>query len=293
MKNYLKLIRVKHYIKNGLIFFPLFFSQNLLQLNILRNVLLSFLSFSLMCSVVYVINDLKDIKKDRKHPEKKKRPLASGAVSKNKAYVIILILLTASLLLNFIANQNNIYSYLLLLVYLLINILYSFGLKNIPLLDVIILVSGFLIRIIYGSIITNIDISSWLYITVMSMAFYLGLGKRRKELEKNSYNSRKVLSKYSKEFLDKNMYLCMGLTIVFYSLWTIDSSIQSSNKLMVWTVPIVLIICMLYSLDIEGSSFGDPVEVVTKNKLLLLLILVYIIIVFTIFYGKSIINLIG
>lgn len=293
MKNYLKLIRVKHYIKNGLIFFPLFFSQNLLQLNLLRNVLLSFLSFSLMCSVVYVINDLKDIKKDRKHPEKKKRPLASGAVSKNEAYVIILILFISSLFLNFIANQNNIYSYLLLLAYLLINISYSFGLKNIPLLDVIILVSGFLIRIIYGSIITNIDISSWLYITVMSMAFYLGLGKRRKELEKNSYNSRKVLSKYSKEFLDKNMYLCMGLTIVFYSLWTIDSSIQSSNKLMVWTVPIVLIICMLYSLDIEGSSFGDPVEVVTKNKLLLLLIFVYIIIVFTIFYGKSIINLIG
>lgn len=293
MKKYLQLIRIKHYIKNGLIFLPVFFSQNLLHFDILKNVLLSFLAFSFMCSTVYVVNDLKDIKKDRKHPEKKKRPLASGIVSKHEAYIIILILFILSLFLNFIANGNNIFSYLLLLLYLVINILYSFGFKNVPILDVVILVSGFLIRIIYGSVITGIDISSWLYLTVMSMAFYLGLGKRRKELEKNSSNSRKVLSKYSKEFLDKNMYLCMGLTIMFYSLWTIDPIIQSSYKLMVWTVPIVLIICMLYSLDIEGSSFGDPVEVVTKNKPLLLLIFIYIIIVFVIFYGKNIIDIIG
>ena len=291
MKKYLKLIRVKHYIKNGLIFLPLFFSQLFLNFDLLGRTILSFLSFSFMCSVVYIINDLKDVEKDRKHPIKKKRPLASGEVSKNSAIVLMILLFAISLITNFLAAPNNYYSLTLLLIYLIINALYSFGLKNIALLDVAILVSGFLIRILYGSSIIDVEISNWLYLTVMSMAFYLGLGKRRKELDKNSFIARKVLSKYNHEFLDKNMYLCMALTIVFYSLWTIDPSISAIHSGMVWTVPVVLLICMKYSLDIEGSSFGDPVDVVTKDKVLLSMIFVYLIIIASIFYGDKILSL--
>ncbi|MBQ7136356.1 MAG: UbiA prenyltransferase family protein [Bacilli bacterium] len=287
MKKYLKLIRVKHYIKNGLIFLPLFFSQSFLKFNLLRNVLLSFLSFSFMCSVVYIINDLNDIEKDRKHPIKKKRPLASGEISKKEAIFIMIVLFVLSILINVLISTNNYYSLLLLLGYLVLNILYSCGLKNIVLLDIAILVSGFLIRILYGSSVADISISNWLYLTVMSMAFYLGLGKRKKELEKNSDVSRKVLSKYNHEFLDKNMYLCMTLTIVFYALWTIDPSIATIHSGMVWTVPIVLLICMKYSLDVEGSSFGDPVDVVTKDKILLSMVFIYILIMTWIFYGSE------
>lgn len=293
MKDYLKLMRVKHYIKNGLIFLPLFFSQKLLNINILKSNLLGFISFSLLCSVIYIINDIKDIDKDRKHPKKKNRPLASNRISIKNAYILMTCLLILSLIINYFSSTstNIIYTYILLGVYLFLNILYSCGLKNIPLVDIAILVSGFIIRILYGSVLTGVSISNWLYLTVMSMAFYLVLGKRKKELEKNDSKSRNVLDKYSISFLDKNMYLCMGLTIIFYSLWTIDPAISTTHNFLIWTVPMVLLICMLYSLDIEGSSYGDPVEVVLGNKYLIIAIVAYIIVILSIFYGASIIKL--
>ena len=105
----------------------------------------------------------------------------------------------------------------------MLNLLYSFGLKNVPVADIAILVSGFLLRVLYGSSITGIEISKWLYLTVIAMSFYLGLGKRRNELEKHGGEStRKVLEAYNKNFLDKNMYMCLSLAIVFYSLWCTD-----------------------------------------------------------------------
>ena len=294
MKDYIKLMRIKHYIKNGLIFLPLFFSQKLLNFNILKFNILGFISFSLMCSVIYILNDIKDIEKDRKHPKKKNRPLAANKISKKNAYILMVILFIISGIFNYFSSTNvNIkYTYILLGIYLFLNLLYSCGLKNVPLVDVAILASGFIIRILYGSVLTGVSISNWLYLTVMSMSFYLGLGKRRKELEKNNAKSRKVLDRYSISFLDKNMYLCMGLTIIFYSLWTIDPAIATTHNYLIWTVPVVLLICMLYSLDIEGTSYGDPVEVVLGNKYLVASIVIYLIFILFIFYGSSILNLI-
>ena len=292
MGKYLRLMRVKHYIKNGLILLPLFFSKNIFNFDGFINIIMGFIAYSFMCSVVYIINDLKDIEKDRKHPIKKNRPLASNEVSKKQAYVLIAILFILSVVLNYFCCTNRLLSYGLLFGYLIINILYSFGLKNIPLVDILILASGFLIRILYGSIVSGVEISNWLYLTIMSMAFYLGLGKRRQELQKNSSQSRKVLDKYTNDFLDKNMYLCMGLAIVFYSLWTIDPLIAKEYSNLVWTVPLVLIICMLYSLNIEGSSYGDPVDVVIGDKKLLILIFIYVLSLFIILYGNSVASMV-
>ena len=148
------------------------------------------------------------------------------------------------------------------------------------------MVSGFLIRILYGSVITNIEVSNWLYLTVISGSFYMGLGKRRNEIKKQGDKSREVLKRYSKEFLDKNMYVCLTLSIVFYALWCVDSATiqRMGTNLMVWTVPIVMIILMKYSLDVEGDSYGDPVDVLFKDKILLLIVALYAISVFSIMY---------
>ena len=106
------------------------------------------------------------------------------------------------------------------------------------------------------------------------MAFYLGLGKRRNELYQQGDNVRSVLKLYSREFLDKNMHLCLGLAITFYSLWAADPLTieRVGNNRLIWTVPIALLICLKYSMIIEGDSDGDPIEVVFKDKILLLLI---------------------
>ena len=132
----------------------------------------------------------------------------------------------------------------------------------------------------------NVPVSNWLYLTILAISFYLGLGKRRNEIDK-SKDSRKVLAQYNRNFLDKNMYMCLGLTIMFYSLWCVDP-INSSRFIglnyLLFTVPIVMIICMKYSLDIEGDSFGDPVDVVFSDKTILVLIAIYALCLFGLLY---------
>ncbi len=293
IKEYIKLIRVKHYFKNILIFLPLIFSGNIFNLEKLTDCIIGFLSFGFVASFVYIINDLKDIENDRKHPVKRNRPLASGAVSKKEAIILATILIVIAALLNTIifttgsiTVQNLAKAAVLLSSYVLLNIAYSFGLKNKPIIDIVILVSGFLIRVLYGSTITDIEVSNWLYLTIISGSFYMGLGKRRNEIKKQGDKSREVLKRYSKEFLDKNMYVCLTLSIVFYALWCVDATTieRMGTNLMVWTVPIVMIILMKYSLDVEGDSFGDPVDVLFKDKILMLIVALYAIIVFSIMY---------
>ena len=276
--NYLKLMRVKHYLKNFLIFLPIIFSNNLFKVDYLVKVIFAFLAFCFTSSIVYIINDIKDREKDRLHFKKKDRPLASNKVSLIEAYILIIVLALVTYVCTMYIHITP-YGVILLIIYLLINILYSFGLKNIPLVDIIILVSGFIIRVLYGGAVIGIEVSNWLYLTVMSMAFYLALGKRRNEIN-HSKETRKVLKYYNKEFLDKNMYMCLGLAIVFYSLWTVD--INNSN--LIWTVPFVIIICMRYSMIVEGDSDGDPVEVLVKDKILLLMLLLYAVILMLLLY---------
>lgn len=286
MKNYLKLMRVHHYLKNVLIFLPLVFSQNLFNFDLLSKTIFGFCSFSILSSIVYVINDIQDVEKDRKHSTKCKRPIASGAVSIKEAYILAVCIAVIGIVLNYLACGLNFKAWLFVIMYVSFNFAYSMGLKNRPIIDITILVSGFLFRVLYGSAITSIVVSNWLYLTVIAMSFYLGLGKRRNELDNEGSKSRKVLKYYNYNFLDKNMYMCLGLTIVFYSLWCVDPTTiaRYPNNNLVWTVPLVMVICMKYSLNVEGESDGDPVSVLLKDKVLIGLTLLYILIVLLIIY---------
>ena len=276
IKSYLKLMRIKHYLKNLLIFLPLIFSMSFNNLENNINTFIGFILFSFVCSIVYIINDLGDIEKDKRHPKKCKRPLASGEVSKKEAYVLLIVLAIIVVIGNILINAN-IYSIIILLIYLVLNILYSKILKNIPLLDVICLVIGFVLRVVYGASIINVEVSNWLYLTIISFSFYLALGKRRNELVAGT-NTRDVLKFYNKDFLDKNMYMFLTLMIVFYSMWCVDASnIAKFGNNLIFTVPILMLIAMKYSLDIEGDSDGDPVEVLLSDRILMLLALIFII----------------
>jgi len=292
VKNYLKLIRVKHYLKNVLIFLPLIFSGHFFDYKYFINTLLGFLSFSFVASIVYIINDYNDIEKDKKHPLKKFRPLASGDVSKTEALILLLVLglLVCFIDLYFIYPYcNNTIFILFQFLYLLLNIGYSLGLKDIPILDVVILVSGFIIRLLFGGVIDNIFISKWLYLTIMSGSFYMGLGKRRNELLKNSSKARKVLEKYNKSFLDKFMNIFMGLIVVYYSFWCIDViTIKRLGDKALYTVPLLLVILMKYSYNIEEDSSGDPVDVIVNDKILLLLCFIFGLIMMFLLYFRGV-----
>lgn len=285
LKCYCKEMRVKHYIKNFLVLVPLACSGKLLHSEKLTMAVFAFLSFCLLSSAIYCINDIADVEKDRKHPTKCKRPIAAGDISVKAAIVFAGCLIGFSVLFNSLCFHPL--SSLLLLAYFLINVGYSFGLKNVPLLDIMLLVSGFVIRVLYGSVVTDIHISNWLYLVVMAGAFYLGLGKRRNEYKKlGSGETREVIGRYPLSFLDANMNMFMGLMIVFYALWTVDErtiAVYNGNRL-IWTVPFVMLIFMKYSLTVEGNNDGDPVEVLMHDKVLLGLCFVYLALMFTLLY---------
>lgn len=282
MKKYIKLIRAKHWLKNGLIFLPIFFSLNLFNLNYFLICLLAFIVFCFTSSIVYILNDMSDIEKDKLHPVKKFRPLASGEVSKKQAYIVMLLLaiVIAIIMVFFFKTTKNIFVILIPLIYLILNILYSKKLKNEPIIDVVILVSGFVLRVMYGGVVVDVEVSKFLYLMIIFGSFYLGFGKRRNEIIKNGNKSRKVLSLYNKEFLDKNMYVCLGLAIVSYTLWCVDPATVAriGNDYLFWTIPLVMIILQLYSLNIEGNSHGDPIEVVLSDKKLIAIVILYVLV---------------
>ena len=294
IKNYIKLMRPKHYLKNGLILAPLFFSKEINILNKIIDVLFAFLAFSLISSTIYIINDTMDAEKDRQHPKKCKRPIASGQISKRNAIIFSIFLFILSLTFHYFGNRNKLFSIstIYLISYFFINLSYSLGLKNKPILDLVLLSAGFLLRVLYGGEITDVPISYWLYLIVITFSFYMGFGKRRGELEiKGDKNTREVLKKYSYEFLDKKMSIFMALTLVFYSLWTVDKKTTDvvGNDLFIWTVPLVIIIFLRYSYVIElGESDGDPVEVLLSDKVLISLVIVYILVTIIFFYKNFI-----
>lgn len=279
MKDYIKLIRVKHWIKNILIFLPIFFSRNLGNVEKVIDIVIGFISFSLVASSIYIINDIRDLEKDKKHPVKKERPLASGKISINKAIVLSIILVLISFVILIFGcinyNANLIGGMFYIILYFVLNLSYSMGLKDKPILDISILALGFVIRVLFGGAIIKVNISNWLFLTIFAISFYLGLGKRRNEYIKHQdKETRNVLKFYNSEFLNKNMNICLSLAICFYALWAKDYD----NPFVLWSVPLIMIMCMKYSLNIEKEeSEGDPTDILIKDKSLRVLIAIYII----------------
>ncbi len=286
VRSYIRLIRVKHWIKNFLIIIPAFFGKALIEGNIFLRLILGFMVFSFCSSSVYIINDMNDIENDRHHPDKCKRPLASGAVSKGEAYVLIVILLSLAAVLNHLLCGFRVRA-LIPLVYIILNLLYSISLKNNPVIDIVLLVSGFFFRVFYGSVITDIRISGWLYLTVISLSLFLAFGKRRNEKMSCGDSARKVLSFYSQQYLNSNMYMYLSLFAVFYSIWSLNAN---DTGLMLYTTPIILVMMMRYLYKLEIDVNGNPVDIILGDKFLLILGGIYAVFVFVIIYFPEAIN---
>jgi 4-hydroxybenzoate polyprenyltransferase len=278
-----------------LLFIPLFFSLGFFNTRALAISLLGFVIFSVLASLVYVFNDMRDIEKDRLHPVKRLRPLASGEISRAHACIILRVLAIALLILVslLLVLENRRSTWLgvgLLAIYMVLNIGYSYGLKNIPLVDISILASGYVIRVLFGSLIIGSAISVWLYLVLIVGAYYLGLGKRRNEIigAGKGGETRAVMRFYSHDFLDKNMYMCQALCVVFYALWSIDPmTVERFNtSAFVYTIPLMLIILLKYNLNIESDSDGDPTSVILRDRILLGLCVVYIFIAFFLIYAN-------
>lgn len=264
MTDYLKQLRPKSWLKNVFVFVPLVFALELTNFKKLGLALLAFLVFCLVSSAVYIFNDIRDIDKDRRHPQKCTRPIASGAISvKNAVVVMIVLLVLAFGTLVF----TNVFTAAIVISYIIINILYTMFLKHYPVYDCFCIATGFILRVYAGAFATGLPVSEWLFLTIVAMSLFMAFGKRRGELLLlDEDDQRIVLKSYNLIFLNGMMFMCAGLSIVFYSLWAMFREMN-----MIYTVPIIVFIITKYILLLYNpQSHGDPTTLIFKSKTLLI-----------------------
>jgi 4-hydroxybenzoate polyprenyltransferase len=286
LKHLLKTMRPRQWTKNGFVFFALIFDKQLFLLEPFLKTLAGFFLFCLISSSVYLFNDIADIEADRKHPEKKHRPLASGKLPIGVATTTAVILAVTALTLGYLLEPLLAAA---VAVYFVINLLYSQWLKHVPILDVLIISAGFVLRVAGGvTLITVERFSPWLYVITVLFSLYLGFGKRRAEmslLDKGAGSHRKVLDGYTLPLLDQYITIVSGMTIVTYSLYSFSAENLPENHSMMLTIPFVVYGIFRYLQLIQtGHAAGSPEEVALKDRPLQATVLLWGVAVIAVFY---------
>lgn len=273
--NILLEMRVKQWTKNLLVFASAIFSGAILNPSTLFDAFLGFLSFSFMASTIYIINDIVDVEKDRLHPDKRRRPIASGMINLPSA---IILTISTFLIASGLALYVNYYVLIAVLVYFLMNLSYSLYLKHVVLIDVMIIAAGFVLRAVTGALAVNGILTSWFILCTLGLSLFLALGKRRHELllfKDDPANQRRVLSFYSVQLLDQLMTIVTGVLIMFYSMYA-----ASEESAMMFTIPFVLYgIFRYYYLIHMKNAGGKPEEVLLNDKHILVTVVLFSILV--------------
>lgn len=273
----LKLLRPHQWIKNLLLFVPIFFAGRIEDVDLLLQIIIAVSSFSLMASAVYVLNDYFDIEQDKLHPKKRFRPLASGQVSKSQARILFVILLITALIISYLVSVNLT---IILGIYLIINILYTIRLKHDAIIDITILASGFLLRIFAGSIPFDIIVSKWLVIMIFLSAMFIGIAKRRGELIlENEGTTRKSLSGYNLQFIDVTMVMMSAITIVCYIMYTVSEEVVArigSDDIYLTTFFVMLGILRYLQQTIVFGKTEAPTKVFLKDRFIQVCIVLWV-----------------
>ncbi|MCS7092167.1 MAG: UbiA prenyltransferase family protein [Patescibacteria group bacterium] len=268
---FLRLIRVKQWIKNFFVFAPIIFSQKFMEITSVKLAFLAFLAFCCSSAIIYVINDLVDIEKDKHHPSKSKiRPLASGEISLKEAYFAIFLLSAA--LAAFLIYLSNNRVVILILSYIGLNIAYSSLLKMQPVIELFVVAFGFLLRVYAGAFAIDVPVSPWMTMTVLSIALYLVTIKRRQEQLLHSAQIRGVLKEYSEQILSHYIHISATSALTFYSVF-----VTTVKSPMIFTVPVAFWIVFRYWFTVEQQKKGEsPEELILGDPQLITALLLWV-----------------
>ena len=265
----IKLMRPKQWVKNGFVLAPLVFTGGFLDAGAVGQALLAVLLFCVASSTIYIINDIHDIKHDRRHPKKSKtRPLAAGLVS-IPAALILLVALLAVLVWGWFAAPRVV---MVIAAYLALNLAYTFVLKHEPVVDIFTIAIGFVLRVYAGAMALDVPVSSWMFITTLCLALYLAAIKRRQELCHSGEEGRKVLRKYSVSLVDRYAEMSATGALLFYSMF-----VMSAKPKLVITVPLVLFGLFRYWFVVEALDGGEsPTDALLADWQLLLTVVLWV-----------------
>ncbi len=280
--DYVRLLRPKQWLKNFFVFAALVFSRSACDPVLLGRTAAAFAAFCALSSGVYVLNDIYDRERDRLHPVKRNRPIASGRVPVGAAGTYAALLLAAGVTGGFLVNAEL---GLVALAYALLMAGYSLRLKELVLLDVFTIAAGFLLRVVAGVAAIGVSLSPWLFLCTLFLSLFLALGKRRHELfllSEGAGEHRPVLDGYSRAFIDQMISIATSATIISYSLYTF---LAPTSRLLMVTIPFVLygLFRYLYVIYRTGGG-GAPEDVLVGDRPLQAAVLLWIVTCILILY---------
>ncbi|MFB3880630.1 MAG: decaprenyl-phosphate phosphoribosyltransferase [Armatimonadota bacterium] len=286
----LESMRPRQWTKNFFVFPAIVFAQKLDDEGAVVWTLAAFIIFCFLSSSVYIVNDIADAEKDRQHPTKRNRPIASGRLPVSVALPFSMLLAGFSVALAFAINRNFV---LCAAIYLGLNLLYSFSLKHIVILDVVMVAIFFVLRAVAGAAAINVMISHWLLICTFLLALFIAMSKRRHELvllEDNAASHRASLTEYSPYLLDQMIAVVTASTVMGYILYTVDQDtvLKFGTDHLVYTVPFVVygIFRYLYLIHQKGEG-GDPDRIVISDRPFLINFLLWAaVVVFALYLPK-------
>jgi len=264
-------MRPRQWIKNLVVFAALIFAKKLTDPALLLRSVFACLLFVAVSGAVYIVNDLFDAERDRKHPGKAKRPIASGALPVVPALAAVTVLLTGSLMAGF--TLSAVFG-AVLLIYVVLNVVYSLWLKEVVIIDVMVIAAGFVLRALGGALVIDVLISAWLIMCTILLSLFLAFCKRRQELEmlEQAHEHRAILKEYTVEFIDQMINVVTASTVVAYMFYTVSPEVEQKlgTQHLYLTVPFVLygVFRYLYLVHRKGAG-GSPAQALLTDGPLL------------------------
>lgn len=289
MNEIIKTMRPRQWTKNLFLFAGLVFSLQAFNPILLFKVILAFIIFCGLSGSIYILNDLVDVEKDRQHPEKAQRPIASGNLSVLLAKTAFVIIFITAFFFAFLLDFKF---FLICILYFILNLGYSFYLKKIVIIDVMIIAAGFVFRAIAGAVVIDVEISPWLLICTFFLALFLAFCKRRNELvtvEQKKGNSREVLTRYTPEVLDQMISVVTASSLMAYSFYTISDTVQQKfhTGYLFLTIPFVLFGIFRYLYLVHRENLGGSPEIILLKDIPMNIdVILWIITIFIILYFR-------
>lgn len=277
LSHILVLLRPHQWLKNGFIAAPMFFAFEF-SLHNAKAVLLAIIIFSICASAVYVFNDINDAEEDRKHPDKCKRPIASGVISVPIAFTITIILAGLSSFIAFIINTKL---FIIIVIYVVINVLYTLALKHIAIVDIVLIAVGFVLRLFAGAAAIDIDVSMWIVLVTFLLALFLAAAKRRDEYMHylDGKKVRKNIDGYNLEMLNAIIVFLASVTVMAYIMYTVSPSVIQrigNDKLYLTTGFVIVGILRYLQLTFVFQKSGSPTKIVIKDVFLQIVIILWL-----------------
>lgn len=290
IKNYMKILRPKQWMKNFFVMLPLFFGGELFNGKALLAGAITFLAYSFAASSIYCFNDIHDVDDDRRHPVKCLRPIASGAVSASVAYALMFTCFALSMLSMFFLPDYALQTGGILLLYWLLNLAYCARLKQYAIIDVCIVAFGFVLRLLAGGFATHIPLSKWIVLMTFLITLFMSFAKRRDDvirMERTGEAPRKNTIRYNLTFINQAITITASVTLVCYIMYTVSPEVIQNfqtDYLYLTTIFVLVGLLRYIQLTVVDQKSGDPTKVLLKDRFTQLVVVAWLLTFLLIIY---------